>query len=65
MQPQPSMALSDIKELTQHQRVDVTALVKTVSEPRNVANNRCVFDIIIMDESASEYDVQELKGVIG
>ena len=57
VQHQPSMALSEIKELTQHQRFDVTALVKTVSEPRNAATTRCVFDITIMDESASEYAV--------
>ena len=61
VQPEPSTTLSEIKELTNHQRFDVTALVKSVSQPRNVTDNRCVVDIIIMDESASEYAVQELK----
>ena len=61
VQPQPSMTLKEIKDLTKHQRFDVTALVKSVGQPRNATDNRCVVDIIIMDESASEYAVQQLK----
>ena len=55
------MTLIEIKELTKHQRFDVTALVKSVSEPRTVGSDRCVVDIIIMDESASDFAVQQLK----
>ena len=61
VQPQPSMALSEIKDLTKHQRFYVTALVKPVGEPRNVTDDRSVVDIIIMDESANECGVQQLK----
>ena len=40
VQPQPSMTLSEIKELSKHQRFDVTALVKSVGGSRTVANDR-------------------------
>ena len=61
MQPQPSMTLSEIKELTKHQRFDVTALVKSVGAQKKGNQNRCVVDITIMDESSSDLPVQELK----
>ena len=61
VQPEPSMTLSEIKELQKHQRLDVTALVKTVREPRKVTDTRCVVDVVIMDESARDYAVQDLK----
>ena len=61
IQPEPSMTVGEVKELTKHQRFDVTALVKEVREPRKVTDTRSVVDIIIMDESAQHYTVQELK----
>ena len=61
VQPEPSMTLSEIKELTKHQRFDVTALVTSVSEPTDVKRDRCPVDITIMDDSAIDCDVQELK----
>lgn len=61
VQPEPSMTLSEIKELTKHQRFDVTALVTSVGEPKDVRQDRCPVDITIMDDSAIDYDVQELK----
>ena len=60
-QPEPSMTLSEIKELTKHQRFDVTALVTSVSDPTDVKRDRCPVDITIMDDSAIDCDVQELK----
>ena len=42
VQPQPSMTLSEVKELTKRQRFDVTALLESVSEPRKKKRKRQV-----------------------
>ena len=61
VQPEPSMTLREIKDLTQRQRFDVTALVKSISEPRKATEERSVVDIVLMDESSTEKTVQQLK----
>ena len=55
------MSLSDIKDLRQHQRFDVTALVSEVAEPHNATPERQVTCITIIDQSAPDSKVQELK----
>ena len=61
VQPEPSMTLREIKDLTQRQRFDVTALVKSISEVRKATQERSVVDIVLMDESSTEKTVQQLK----
>ena len=61
VQPEPGMTLSDIKGLRQHQRFDVTALVSEVGETRNATTERQVTDIRIIDQSAPDSKVQEIK----
>lgn len=61
IQPEPAMTLSEVKELQQNQRFDVTALVSNISKPRNPTSNRMVQDVHIIDQSAGDAKVQELK----
>jgi hypothetical protein len=51
IQAQPSLTLSEINELQQNQRFDVTALVEKVSDPRPTQNNRIRRHIQIIDQS--------------
>ena len=51
--PEPPATIADCVHLTSQQFFDVTALVKTVSTPRPVKDNRVVFDIEIIDGSKS------------
>ena len=61
IQPQPRMTLSEIKELTQNQRFDVTALVEEVEEPRPTKNDRMRRNIKLIDQSGSDTIVYETK----
>ena len=61
VQPEPSMTLREIKDLTQRQRFDVTALVKSISEVRKATEERSVVDIVLMDDSSTEKTVHQLK----
>jgi hypothetical protein len=63
IQPQPSMTLSSINDLTQSQRFDVTALVEEFQEvPQSLKNNRVKRVIKLIDEKAeSGSKVQETK----
>ena len=62
IQAEPAMTLTEVKELQQHQRFDVTALVAEVGEPRPISSTRKVRDIQIIDHSfASESKVQQIK----
>jgi hypothetical protein len=49
--PEPPATIADCEHVTNQQFFDVTALVKTVSTPRPVRDNRVVFDIEIIDGS--------------
>ena len=51
--PEPPATIADCEHVTNQQFFDVTALVKTVSTPRPVKDNRVVFDIEIIDGSKS------------
>ena len=51
IQPQPSMTLFDINELTQNQRFDVTALVEEVDEPQSTKNSRSRQSIKLIDNA--------------
>ena len=57
IQAQPSLTLSEINELQQNQRFDVTALVEKVSDPRPTQNNRIRRHIQIIDQSDSKVQV--------
>ena len=53
VQGQPSMTLSEINDLTQNQRFDVTALVEQVGDPRPAKNNRVRRVVKIIDQDGS------------
>ena len=55
------MTIREVKELMQHQRFDVTALVASVGEIRNANQERCVVKVTIIDDSAAQSTVQELN----
>jgi hypothetical protein len=64
IQAEPAMDLSNIRDLTQHQRFDVTALVASVGEPHSAptaAGDRCVIAVTIIDQSEPGSTVQELQ----
>ena len=63
VQPQPSMTLCSINDLTQNQRSDVTALVEEFQEvPQSLKNNRVKRVIKLIDQqSESASKVQETK----
>ena len=60
IQAQPGMTIREVKELMQHQRFDITALVASVGEMRNATQERGVVKVTIIDDSAAESSVQEL-----
>ena len=60
IQAQPGMPIREVKQLMQHQRFDITALVASVGEMRNATQERGVVKVTIIDDSAAESTVQEL-----
>ena len=61
IQAQPSMTLSDINELTQNQRFDVTALVEEAEDPRLVKNDRVRRTAKLIDQAESASNALETK----
>ena len=57
IQPQPSMTLFDINELTQNQRFDVAALVEEVDEPQSIKNGRFRQSIKLIDNAVDRENV--------
>ena len=62
LQAQPAMTLVQVKGLTQSQRFDVTALIAGLDDtPREVAPNRKVIDVTLLDASGPDGKAQEVK----
>ena len=61
IQAQPGMTLSEVKELMQNQQFDITALVSNLGKMRKATQDRSVMEVTIIDNSASESKVQQLK----
>lgn len=61
IQAQPSMTLSEMSDLKQNQRFDVTALVEQVGDPQPVKNNRVRRIVKLIDQAESDSKVQETK----
>ena len=57
--PQPSMTLSELNELQQNRRFDVTALVEGVEDPVTCRNNRARRKIKVIDHNKDGFKVQE------
>ena len=59
--PKPSMPLSSIKQLVQSQRFDITALIKSMDDPRPVGGGRQVSTIVLIDEADADGKIPQLK----
>lgn len=61
IEPKPSMPLSSIKQLVQNQRFDITALIKSMDDPRDVGGGRQVSNIVLIDEADADGKIPQLK----
>ena len=61
IEPKPSMPLSSIKQLVQNQRFDITALIKSMDDPREVGGGRQVSNIVLIDEADADGKIPQLK----
>ena len=61
VQPEPPFTVADTLQLQQTQRFDITVLVVSVSDGREVKSDRQVIDVLLMDESEAEGKAAQLK----
>ena len=60
VQPEPKLTLRDCAQLQQAQRFDVTGLVESISEERQVTENRKVRNLILVDDSGQNKKIQQM-----
>ena len=60
IQPEPKMTLRDCAQLQQAQRFDVTGLVESISEERQVTETRKVRNLTLVDDSGENDKIQQM-----
>ena len=55
------MPLGSIKQLVQTQRFDITTLINSMDDPRDVGGGRQVSNIVLIDEADADGKIPQLK----